>query len=178
MALLRLLTIVFIFVVTLPFCKSSSKKDNNEIENETLKNVVSSSLQKRIISMIELQDSLANADKTHTRHTSFWTSLYKKDHQCYVAIISNFRFYSSKATNGYLKYKDKVITFYGEDTECGTGIINFDRLQTGRIKSLIDYDYVDWKETLPPPPPPPHEPFRREYLIVNKDSLQLVYEGY
>ena len=73
---------------------------------------------------------------------------------------------------------NQVLSFYGKQTQCGNDFIQFDKLDTGRIKGLVDYDHAGWVDTIPPPPPPPHEPFRREYLIISKDSLKLVYEGY
>jgi hypothetical protein len=80
--------------------------------------------------------------------------------------------------DGFFVYKDKFISIYGLKGNDDNLFINLSRLQKGKIKGLVDYDYSQLdrfdKDNPPLPPPPPREPYYRKYLIINKDSFKLI----
>ncbi len=72
--------------------------------------------------------------------------------------------------DGYFEHRDKIVTVYDSKTVCGKELVKSDKLITNKIPTLIDYESDE--------PIWPHEPYAREYLIVNKDSLLLTFQGY
>jgi hypothetical protein len=158
---------------------SKSVNDSNRVGSAT-RVFRSKPLLNALDALITRQDSLANANPIHPRHRSFWVSFYADKGQCYVSLVANFSFYSSQTIKGYLHYRDKIISFYDKEP-CSNDLVDWQILKKGNIAGLTDYDHADGNDSIAltiPPPPPPHEPFRRTYLVVSKDSLPLVFEGY
>jgi hypothetical protein len=135
-------------------------------------------LQQMLLAVIEQQDSLSKASPIHSKHTSYWVVFHQQKDTCFVSLLANFNFYSSKRAIGHIELENRFITFYTDDKDCGSGLVDWARLKKGQINGLQDYDRAGWKDTVPPPPSPTHEPFKREYRVISNDSLQIVYEGY
>lgn len=169
--------IFFTIAFSLFSCNERGKKINMSNEKSSI-SALSLNLQKKIIIFINREDSATNFRNTYDKYKSIRIDLYKNKDLCYVSIASYFNSYSSKTITGYLNYSNKILTFYSRKNVCYDNLIDWKKLKTGKIEELTDDDYADWKEKYPLPPPPPREIFRREYLIANNDSLQLVYEGY
>ena len=150
--------------------------NNCKFQNESIdKTITSSSLLKILTEFINHVDSVRN---TNGFIESILITFSENDNKCYVLIEGDFIYYDSKAMNGYFRFKDKAISVYGINTECGNELINLNNLKKEKIEGLIDYDYsqlTDKNLRQPPlPPPPPREPYFRKYLIVNKDNLKLI----
>ena len=146
----------------------SCKQKTNNI-NEI---VISNCLHKELIRTISHIDSSCNNIK------SVLIEFDKNNNELNVTITGDFIYYDSKAMDGFFVYKDKFISIYGLKGNDDNLFINLSRLQKGKIKGLVDYDYSQLdrfdKDNPPLPPPPPREPYYRKYLIINKDSFKLI----
>ena len=98
--------ILLIVMINLLACKHTPKNAAEKIE---LEDFVNKTLLRKIESLVRRQDSLADSNRINSRHRSFWTYFYQKGKDCYVAVMSNFEYYSSKNTNGYINYRDKIL---------------------------------------------------------------------
>jgi hypothetical protein len=155
------LKIILLFLLALTSCES--KYEGNEA-------FVDIHLLEELDNFIQEQDSIASSTSTVHHNKSFEIGFHDEYVDCRVSLISNFSYYHSKSTNGYFRFKGKIITVYGGELPCNSKLININKLQKGKIDELADYDD---ENTLVPP----HEPYNKMYNILKGNRLEFLQTG-
>jgi hypothetical protein len=125
---------------------------------------INQALHNKLDSLIDYDDTHSNSTLFKSNCKSFWICFYKRDSNCFVRLIANFNYYSSKRIDGYFKYRDRIVSIYELNLECASGLVDKNKLYKGAITNLTDYDNTSSRIG-------PHDPHEIEYKIINKDSL-------
>ena len=142
-------SIVALLIFITLSCKHS---DVNQLERARIEeSIMSSQLINHLDSLIESQDSLSKVDSRFSKHNSYWILFSENEEKCFVRILANFNFYQKDNMDGFLKYREKTITFYNTKSKCNENIIDVSRINTleDKIENIVDYNDAIV---------PPHEP--------------------
>ena len=139
--------------------------NQDKIERAELEEVIlNSTIIKYLNEMITTKDSLENSSSIYSHHNSYWIFFHEYTEKCYVTLMANFSYYHKDDIDGFLKYRNKVITFYDSKSLCNQGIVNIKKLKTNKeeIEFLDNYDDVLV---------PPHEPTNIDFEITESGKL-------
>ena len=153
--------IIFLFFVIFTSCQS--KYEGNEA-------FVDIHILEKLDNFIQERDSIANSTSTVRHHTSFSISFHDEYLDCRISLQSDFNYYNSKSTNGFFRFRDKIITVYGGQLPCNYKLIDIDQLQKGKIDALTD---LKDESTLTPP----YESNNRLYNILDDNNLEFLQSG-
>ena len=166
----EILTILFLTVAVTISCDNQNhraEKNTNPIKSETLLN--------KLDELIDFRDSLAE-HRDSRKIKSYWIYFSYRDNDCFVTILAHpLDTYDRKEMDGYFMHRDRFVSVYDSNTKCGTDFIDTELLLSGDINEFIDY-WPDNKDSSPAFPS--HNAYGREFLIINKDNLELISDGY
>lgn len=165
----EILTVLFLTIAVTISCDNQNhraERNCNPIKSETLLN--------KLDELIDFRDSLAE-QRYSRKIKSYWICFSNRDNDCFVTILAHpLDTYDREEMDGYFMHRDRFVSVYDCKTKCGTDFLDTELLLTGDITELIDY-WPDKDDSSPAFPP--YSTYGREFLIINKDTLELISEG-
>ena len=166
----EILTILFLTIAVTISCNNQNyrvEKNNHPIKSEILLN--------KLDELIDFRDSLAEHRNSQT-NKSYWIYFSHRDDTCFVTILAQpIDTYDREEMDGFFIHRDRFVTIYDSGINCAADFVDTELLRTERIAELLDY----WPDKdVSSHSFPPHNAYGREFLIINKDNLEIISDGY
>lgn len=171
----------YLIIVVLVFlcinCNYNNKNNAKKIFQQEIQNCshnmisfysISKIILNKILDFINQCDSMTVSNQYISKKNIFSIGINKYKENCYF-IISTSDCYVAKRMIGYFIVNNRMLVFYSLEKSC-----NFDFIKEKYLYKGLNKKYTEINDAID------HilEPYGRLYKIIDRDSLQLLKEGY